>query len=309
MTLRVPRVPSWIKACYLVVVVLVFGWALAGAGPQLRQWQSLFLQPATYAFIAAWGGMAFLLGWWWALLLRWQFGVAMPAREWLPVQAMAWGGRYLPGKLGLFAGKLGVLGQRGLDIRRITYSVIWEQVAFVLAGAVVAALFVSDAIPAVPVFLSRYWDVARVAAVVMYPVVLFALSRYLRKKLDAQAAWIGMGVGRGSLLFGLYLLPHVVVGLGTYPLLLASVPSAAGLGWFGWVGLLALANVAGIVAIFAPAGIGVREAVLGLGLSAFVPLPAALAFAAVLRLLSLVADGAFFVLAGGLTVWRRSGAA
>ena len=103
----------------------------------------------------------------------------------------------------------------------------------------------------------------------------------------------------------IYLVPHLVVGIGSYPLLCALIPEAAPLGATGMIGLLALANMAGILAIFAPAGMGVREAVFGLGLISFAPLPSVLAFAAVLRLLTLMADAVFFVLAGGVALLYR----
>lgn len=53
------------------------------------------------------------------------------------------------------------------------------------------------------------------------------------------------------------------------------------------------------MAVFAPAGVGVREFVLALGLSPFLSIEDALALAAILRLLTVIADVAFSVVAGG----------
>lgn len=76
------------------------------------------------------------------------------------------------------------------------------------------------------------------------------------------------------------------------------------IGWgttsFYVIGLYALAYGAGFLAIFAPAGVGVREAVLVLGLAGRMSTEEALVFAALHRMLYLFAD---FLLAGISCVW------
>lgn len=303
---RVPRVPAWVKLAYLCVVVAVLGWAVVDSADQFRHWRHLFRHSAVYLFMAAWGTMAFLLGAAWALLLHWRFGVSLRLREWLPIQALAWGGRYLPGKLGLLAGKFALLGRGALDAQRLAYSVLWEQLAFVLSAAIVAALFLMEPIAGSPALLARHWDAVRLLCGVGSIGLLLALDDILRRMWPAaRTPAAGLAPGRRILLFLLYLAPHLIVGAGAYPVLCAMIPAAAPLGVTGMIGLLALANMAGILAIFAPAGMGVREAVLGLGLIQFAPLPAVLAFAAVLRLLTLMADVLFFVLAGGVSLLHR----
>ena len=92
-----------------------------------------------------------------------------------------------------------------------------------------------------------------------------------------------------SLLSG-YASLHVIVGLAFYALLPAisggySLPPAGQA-----IGLLAIAHVAGVLAVFAPSGLGVREAVLAVGLSASMPFEQGLVVAALLRGATLVAD-------------------
>jgi hypothetical protein len=299
-------VPAWAKLAYQSIVVVVLGWAVADSAAQFRHWQHLFRHPAVYVFIAAWAAMAFLLGAAWALLLRWRFGVHLHLREWLPIQALAWGGRYLPGKLGLLAGKFALLGRGGLDGPRLAQSVLWEQLAFVLSAAVAAAIFLMDPIAGLPGAIREHWGLVRLLGGIGGIAVFLALDDLLRRLWPgARAPGAGLSPAKRGLLFLLYLAPHLVVGAGGYPVLCAMIPAAAPLGMTGMIGLLALANMAGILAFFAPAGMGVREAVLGVGLVPFAPLPAVLAFAAVLRLLTLIADALFFVLAGGVGLLAR----
>lgn len=306
MTPRLLKVPAWAKAVYLCSVIAVLVWAVADSAAQFQEWRHLFKHPPVYIFMAAWAAMAFLLGAWWALLLRWRFGVHIGPREWLPIQALAWGGRYLPGKLGLLAGKFALLGRGMLNAKRLAFGVIWEQVAFILSAGIAAALFLVTPILDSPAGLVVHWEGMR-WLVGVCSIVLFLMLDTIFRRVWPGPADVGsaLGVGKRISLLVLYLIPHVVVGIGCYPLLCALIPEAAPLGVMGMIGLLALANLAGIVAIFAPAGMGVREAVLGLGLIPFAPLPSALAFAAVLRLATLMADAAFFVLAGGLTLLYR----
>jgi len=301
------RIPAWVKWIYLCGVAGVLAWAVADSIDSIQRWRSLFGSSAAYLFMAAWMLMAGVLGAWWAVLLRWRFAVCLAISDWLPVQALAWGGRYLPGKLGLFAGKLALVDRPGLGGRRLAYSVFWEQLAFVLSALVAAALFLASPVAGSPEVLVAHWDWLRLVAG-MAGVVAFL-------SMDAMFRWIlpatlepaqGLGLGKRFGLLLLYLLPHLLVGMAAYPLLCALIPEAAPLGIHGTIGLLALANLAGILAVFAPAGMGVREAVLGFGLLAFASLPVALAFSAVLRLLTLLADVVFFFLAGGgALLYRR----
>ena len=305
-TLRVPRIPAWVKAIYLCAVIAVLGWAVVDSTAQIQHWRHLATDSRAYLFMAAWAGMAFLLGAAWSLLLRWRFGVQLGIREWLPIQALAWGGRYLPGKLGLLAGKFALLGRGVLDAKRLAYSVLWEQLAFVLSAAVAVALFMGVPFAGTPEVLASHWEGVRVAVGLVGLGLFLALDTILRRIWPgARESGRALGAGKRFTLLALYLVPHLIVGAGTYPLLCALIPEAAPLGATGMIGLLALANMAGILAIFAPAGMGVREAVLGLGLIPFAPLPSVLAFAAVLRLLTLMADVLFFVLAGGVALLYR----
>ena len=71
------------------------------------------------------------------------------------------------------------------------------------------------------------------------------------------------------------------------------------------ISLLAAANVAGILAFFAPAGLGVREAVLVAGLAPYLSAGDALGIAAILRVLTLLADLIFVSLTGGVALLAR----
>lgn len=104
----------------------------------------------------------------------------------------------------------------------------------------------------------------------------------------------------------LYGASHVMAGLGFHVLLLELLPGAAPPVLHS-IALLAAANVLGILAVFAPAGLGVREVILVVGLTPYVPMPQAIVIAAILRLLTVVADVVFSLVAGGIGLLVRSG--
>lgn len=103
----------------------------------------------------------------------------------------------------------------------------------------------------------------------------------------------------------LYLLPHVLVGTAFFAVARELFPLASELSWMQAVAVLALAHVIGVAAIFAPAGIGVREFVLTMGLANVLAFEQALALAAMRRLLSLAADALIVIMAAAPLLVRR----
>ena len=99
----------------------------------------------------------------------------------------------------------------------------------------------------------------------------------------------GLGLGATALFTGGYLLNSSIGGL-------AFVLVVVSLGDIGWddipllVGAYSLAAVIGIAAFFAPAGLGVREAVLASFISPVVTLPVAASVVVLFRLLMIITD-------------------
>ena len=295
------RLLSAAKWTYVVVVGASLSWAVWHAGGQLQDWKRWLVEPAAFGFVACWMLMALVLGAAWARVLWLYLGLRLGAAEWLPIQAAAWAGRYLPGKVGLMAGKLVLLERSELKAKPLAFSVLFEQLAFVVVGAVLALVLA----PPVEVFQARWlqsvdtawwrWGIALALAAAFFPLVHVTASRLqVSARPDAQQA-TGLMV--------CYLLAHTVAGLGLHLVLQAILADAAPSLAYA-VGLLAAANVAGIAAVVAPAGIGVREFVLTLGLSPFFSIEEALALSAILRLLTVVADLAFSTAAGAGTLLR-----
>lgn len=295
---RLLSVAKWV---YVLLVSGFLAWAVWQTGGQLEGWKGWVLEPAAYAFVACWMLMALVLGAAWAQVLSLYLGLRLDVSEWLPIQAAAWVGRYLPGKVGLMAGKLVLLERPELEVKPLAFSVLFEQVAFVVAG-VILALVLS---PPVEVFQVRWLQAVDTAwgrwgMAVAVAAAFFLMIHVVASRLQVVAR---PGVLQGAALVSFYLFAHAVAGLGLHFILqVVLADDAPSLAYA--IGVLAAANVAGIVAVFAPAGIGVRELVLVLGLSPFISIEEALAMSAVMRLLTVIADLAFSVIAGGGRLFR-----
>lgn len=221
------RLFSVAKWSYVVLVGIFLAWAIWRAGGQLQDWTDWLVEPATYGFVTCWLLMAFVLGLAWARVLSVYLGLRLGMSEWLPIQAVAWAGRYLPGKVGLMAGKLVLLQRREVEVRPLGFSVLFEQLAFIFAGGVLALLLGPPLdILRIPGTQALHilddvwwrWGLALVVAVMFFPLVHSAADRL--RVTERPNAW------QVAMLSGCYLLAHSVAGLGLYFILQAVLADA-----------------------------------------------------------------------------------
>lgn len=260
------------------------------------------LDPGWLALSAA----AFVLFYWlqavgWWLLLR-GFGLEAP----LGWATTVWGqsilARYVPGNVFMFVGRAVLSHSRGLDLDRVSATMVYEQaLQFCAALVTLGVLFpfweyhpglAAASLLGIPVLLvllhprvfrplaGRLLRIARrepLLAVLPYPAVLGLLCYYL-------ATWL-------------------LVGCGAW-LLLSGVTQDAGAGLLPETILAyAFAYVAGMLAFVFPSGVGVREAVLAGSLGRELGSGVALAWAVLLRLWQVAIELAFV---GVLTLVHRA---
>jgi hypothetical protein len=278
---------AWLRRLYAALVLVVLGYLFWQVPDALHELSARASDAGVWMFVLAWALMAATLGVLWAVGLRAIAGCRLGFLEILQVQGGAWAGRYLPGKVGLLAGKLMLAGRRGLDARTLAASVVFEQAAFIAAGIAVVAACLD------PALLDRWLGPGAMAGPGFR-----AAGIAMAIALAVAAAWVAIrtaGAGRVAALAPvalLYLLPHAICGVG-----LAAMLQAGGLdvSLVDAIGAMALANVAGVLAVFAPAGLGVREAVLVAVLPAQDP-AAILAFVAMVRILATLGDALFIAI-------------
>lgn len=245
----------------------------------------------------------------WHLLLRSITASHPPLRRVLGIHLISHAAKYLPGNVGQYVGRAALARQEGLDLGHVLFTLVAETACAVVA-AVIYAVAMLD--PGSRNLFVDHLGPGRLAAVVLIAVLAAlaggrlaghpGLRRLARLPTTAAVPAIpGPAVWLSCL--ALSWLSFTLLGVCALLLLRGFFgPSAASLP--ALAGLFAAAWVAGFVTPGAPAGLGVREAVLVAGLDPLYGPEVALALPLLFRLASVLGDAAAF-LAG--TLVRRKG--
>jgi hypothetical protein len=255
----------WFGSAFLVLALSALAWAMWRSLAELeRALDALRAAPLIGALaLSAYLGFVIALGLLWRSLLARCSGTLLAPGAALRVQAIAWSARYIPGKLGLVTAKVMLVPA---DRGAAAWAAGWEQVLFLVSGAVVlAACAAASAGSAFGTLLPGATPIAVLAAVLL----LLPLAAALAPRLDALVSRLS-GVSaatvhpRGRELAGWllgFVAAQLLVGLG-FVALLAALGHGAAFSAVEAIGILTAAHLGGILAVIAPAGLGVREALL-----------------------------------------------
>ncbi len=218
----------------------------------------------------------------------------------LPVFLVAQAAKYLPGNVGQYVGRVGLGQGIGLTTGGIVLSLVLEAAGAILAGTAVAAAALSGPEATSP------WRIAAavlLAVAAVAGIALAAGSPRFRARFrlpvlpDATgrraSAWLA-GTGLYGLNFLLFAAAAALLARGPLASSATPLPQLAA--------VFAAAWIAGFVTPGAPAGLGVREAVLVGGLQPLYGPGVALGLPLVFRLLTTLGDGLGF--AAGMLLRR-----
>jgi uncharacterized membrane protein YbhN (UPF0104 family) len=224
----------------------------------------------------------------WRALLA-DAGSRLPVGSAFRVFAISQLGKYIPGSVWTVLAQMELGRRHEVPPRRSAMISILALAISVLAGLTVAAV----ALPvAVPELRTRYWWVfllvplllaalhPRVVAV--WTGVVFRLLR--REPQPVSISWRGL-----SQTFAWAVASWLALGV-HFGVLVAATTTPTVSAWLLSVGVFALAWAAGFILIIAPAGAGVREAVLVVGLASLIPAGSALGLALVSRAVLVIVD-------------------
>lgn len=218
------------------------------------------------------------------------------------VYAKAWMGRYIPGTVTWIAGKVYMASSHGISKKRLAVSALLEGGMQVAAIMLVALLLLGfdprlNVIPQIYKILMVI--LAGLILLTLVPAVFNRLVKLVFTVLRSGGVDSELLINEKAALraFGLYVVGSFILGLSEFFISRTIVP---GLSWHDFwfiVGAFNLAGALGMVAIGVPSGLGVRDGVLVLLLSAIVPKEIALAITVTSRLWSAVSDVLLFGLA------------
>jgi uncharacterized membrane protein YbhN (UPF0104 family) len=207
----------------------------------------------------------------WALMVRGLGGPRLGLGESIKIFFVANLGRYVPGKVWQLAGLTYLAGKRGVSLPVASSAAVLGQI-FALAAAV-AVGGIALAAGATSGFPSELvpWAVALAAIIVVVVTVPAALRTMLRVafrlgRREEETPQLDAAFGARWLL--LYLIAWLGYGI-AFGLLWRAFPALPEVSWPAAVGSFAGAYFLGYAAIFAPAGIGVREGAMAVLLSSW----------------------------------------
>ncbi|MCP9484772.1 MAG: flippase-like domain-containing protein [Gaiellaceae bacterium MAG52_C11] len=242
----------------LAVFLGALGWALrdvwADAGPRLRHADLVDLGLAL-AVVAAYY-LVFILGW---MRILTAYGIRIPYRVALQAEMLSMLAKYVPGGVWTPAARVVALRRLGVrDTPLILASVLLEAGLSAVAGVgvfVIGLAFV-DGVDA-PLPLIAAFGV--LVAVLLYPPIFRAVASRLLRPFGAHEVQ-GLPTRTALSLLAFYACTWPLGGLALF-FLLRSVggdPALASIPFLG--GASAIGAIVAVLAIFAPSGLGVREA-------------------------------------------------
>ena len=303
---RLPKVRWGVVRLVLAVVVTIlcltyFGAEVARYSDSVTKlrWTPQLSALMTVALILQ-VGSSLLDAWSWGWLLR-AFQVPTTMRHSLAIFGMAQFAKYLPGNIVQHIGRVVLARRAGWHTERVALSVLIENVFALGAGGLmaIAGFMVSGGrldngsrlfVTAVVVTLG--WMVAAISVRVALANPPAFLKRWLA--LDSP---LQMRSHVFALYFGVHLISFAAMGC-TLAILLWGLAGSWPIGIWRVPAGVALAWLAGYVVPGAPAGIGIREAVLTAFLSPHIEAGIVVSAALLWRVVSLAADGALLAALG-----------
>lgn len=282
----------------LVLLALRLGQLWSNHPVDFGQVNGLVFAAAVVLSVVAVSGYGFV----WLFLLR-RLGTTAPL-SWIGLFFKSQLGKYLPGSVWQYAGRVGLAHNRGVPVQRALASVIAE-VAYSAIAAGVTASLVLGKVAVAGVFVGV--AALLVLAFAFQPFVASLLSRFPAPpggtKLDRTSLAAALRAGPAALglyliVSGLYGVAFWTTGRALFAVPISDLPR--------YIGVFAAAWVVGLVAFFAPGGIGVREAVIVALLHSRVGEANAIVLAATSRLILTAVDLVLGAAAFGLPALRRS---
>jgi uncharacterized membrane protein YbhN (UPF0104 family) len=235
--------------------------------------------------------------------------IGLPPKKIFSIYFISQLAKYLPGGIWAFPGRMIAYQTVGVDQSRSIASVFREVSALLLTSIAVSLLIVFQEIP-----LSNLMKWALIAgAIVSILAILITQTPWFWRLLASlkirksrvipfpfdegkhflvSFKWIPAAVGAGLIFW-------LAMGFPFQFLIRAISPQSSTLSWIGAAAIFALAWTVGFVVFITPAGLGVRESILSLLLSTFLPVSVAVSIALISRLAWIVVEAIWIL----ISIW------
>jgi hypothetical protein len=243
----------------------------------------------------------------WTVLLLLASGRKVPLSDGFFQLCLITLGKYIPGKIWGVVARASYTKQRhGIDIGRMVQATYVEQIYLIGSGTIVASLLAAALGINDLLWLLAIVVLLLVVGATVYQKPMTALIRRFHKLREPDAelelADIHLPPVRMIVVLLLYMVGWLLLGLVMYGLYLSLFEAGLSLRMAAIIAMSCATGVcAGFLALFAPGGVGVREAVSGGILAAYMPLADAVLLVLIFRLWLAALD---VVVGGTLYLWH-----
>jgi hypothetical protein len=219
----------------------------------------------------------------------------------------SWLGRYVPGKVVPIAGKIYLARDQNVSREALYLSSILDVIFSILSGFILSVVFLVSAGSGL-VQGSLLLFVAIIAGVSIvtlfladsrpfYHGVNYLLGMMERSRIETTPR---LSLANRSLIILLFAVGQMMRGIGFYFFVLSLTPDAQNAPLYV-MGIFVLAGALGAASFFVPAGLGVRDGVLAVGLKGCVPFEIATILAVTSRIWETVTDLLLLVIISAVT--------
>ncbi len=222
---------------------------------------------------------------WYLITIKLRIAVSLPETlmSWFYSQL----GKYLPGKVWIFLGRYYFYDSKGKSRKALTAALYFETVTLMMGAGLVSLfsfLFFKQvksfylgtlSIGLIPIFI--------LAFIFLHPKVLEKIFNQILRLLRKEPVAITISYSEVLWILGVCVLSWVAGGIGFYFFVDGVFPICSRYFLF-LTGALAISSTLGLLAIFAPSGLGVREATLVYLLSYVMPPPVAVILSVLTRI-------------------------
>ena len=203
-----------------------------------------------------------LLAFLWQYILKF-LGQNLDLIEAWRISSIASLGRYLPGKIWLFVGKIAMSKQLGLDIKRVSSSLMFEIIGNVIGAFFVFVLFLLSVDQLFDIKINKYYLLlfVPITSFLVYPNLLINFLNFFLKLSKKEIVSERINIKNIIFLITVLALDWIYQGF-----LFSIIVSFFGLNLFENLNTLIFINAAswliGFLSVMSPGGIGIREGVM-----------------------------------------------
>ena len=238
---------------------------------------------------------SFATGYTWQLTLR-LLGANMSYWQSIRVIAISGFGKYLPGKVWAFGGRVLLSKRYGVGEAESSTALLIETVGFAFAAFVVFFISLGFYHPGIlPVKV--YWSLVLVplGLLLMHPKVLIKILSSLARLTKRSITVPKFGYTDLSRIYFYYLLLFIIHVLGFF-FLTQSIFPASHKSIVPIIGAYSISWILGFLVLISPGGLGIREGLLTFFLKFVIPLPIATLMALISRVWTTVGEVLFLIL-------------